>query len=140
MQKNETIIYSYIFFIYLKHLHLNTIYVFWIGKWAKLLCKHAMSSKMFMIYSLFPPKWFLIHCKIYMIWKASAKFQTDVHFGILSLKCLCSILRGFCYPLLSSFLYIAQEIMKLGLDLLDVDEWQQSFVCFAFGPCLFFQC
>ena len=46
----------------------------------------------------------------------------------------------FCYPLLSSFLYITQEIMKLGLDFLDVDEWQHSFVCFAFSPCLFLQC
>ena len=102
MQKNAAIIYSYTFLVYFKDMHLNTIYVFGIGKWAKLYRKHAINSKMFMIYSLFPPKCFLIHCKIKIIWQASARFRADVHNVILSLKCLCSILRFFvirCYHL-----------------------------------------
>ena len=128
MQKNAAIIYSYTFLVYFKDMHLNTIYVFGIGKWAKLYRKHAINSKMFMIYSLFPPKWFLIHCKIKIIWQASARFRTDVHNVILSLKCLCSILRVFLLSVVIIFLVHNSRDNKIGFRFFGC-WWMAAFLC-----------
>ena len=128
MQKNAAIIYSYIFLVFFKDMPLNTIYVFGIGKWAKLYRKHAINSKMFMIYSLFPPKCFLIHCKIKIIWQASARFRTDVHNVILSLKCLCSILRFFLLSVVIIFLVHNSRDNEIGFRFFGC-WWMAAFLC-----------